>query len=85
MNSDIAAYPFCDYPTAWKICETGIEHTDQRCSYVQTNGAIICDCGAVEHEWTRRRKEAGLEHDRYRDFLTKRGLWSFDEAAAERG
>jgi hypothetical protein len=30
-------------------------HTDRRCSYIQTWGAILCDCGAIEAEWARRR------------------------------
>src|SRR5690242_11251447 len=78
MSIDIAAYPFCDFPTVWAICRSGIGHADPRCSYVQTGGAILCDCEAVEAAWTRLRKDAGLEHDRYRDLLVSRGLWPFD-------
>ncbi len=44
-----------DYPTAWEIQKAGLTHTDRRCSAVQTNGAMLCDCGAVFIEWERLR------------------------------
>lgn len=44
-----------DFPTAWKIQEEGLAHFDERCSAVQTEGAFLCDCGAVVAEWERRR------------------------------
>ncbi|BEL07812.1 hypothetical protein Q0Z83_060030 [Actinoplanes sichuanensis] len=45
---------FLDFPTAWYIADKGVVHTDRRCSYIQTFGALLCDCGAVEAEWRRR-------------------------------
>lgn len=47
---------FLDFPTAWWIQEQGLTHTDRRCSAAQTE-AFLCDCGAVETEWVRRRAE----------------------------
>lgn len=52
-------YDMLDFPTAFEIQSEGVEHTDPRCSAVQTGGAMLCDCGAVEAEWERRRTEAG--------------------------
>lgn len=52
MNLD---QDFLDFPTAWAIQRQGVEHTDQRCSAVQTDGVMLCDCGAVEAEWKRLR------------------------------
>jgi hypothetical protein len=46
---------FIDFPTGWHIARLGVLHTDRRCSYIQTWGAILCDCGAIEAEWARRR------------------------------
>lgn len=46
----VAERDFCDYPTAWAIQEEGIEHTDARCSAVQS-AAFLCDCGAVLARW----------------------------------
>jgi hypothetical protein len=45
---------FLDFPTAWRIAREGVAHTDPRCSYVQTSGGLLCDCGAIEAEWERR-------------------------------
>ncbi len=45
---------FLDFPTAWRIANEGVEHTDPRCSYVQHNGGFLCDCGAIQVEWERR-------------------------------
>lgn len=45
---------FLDFPTAWWLAPR-VEHGDPRCSYAQTGGALLCDCGAVEAEWHRRR------------------------------
>lgn len=49
---------FLDFPTAWRILRESpdLEH-HLRCSYEQTDGALLCDCGAVEREWERRRDE----------------------------
>jgi hypothetical protein len=46
---------YLDFPTAWALTREGLLHTDRRCSYVQTWGGLLCDCGAVEREWARRR------------------------------
>lgn len=62
---------FLDFPTAWWIQEQGFGHTDERCSAVQSNGALLCDCGAVEADWKRLRDE-------------KRGV-PVDTEEAERG
>jgi transcriptional regulator with XRE-family HTH domain len=43
-----------DFPTGWRLANEGIEHPDPRCSYVQTDGALLCDCGAIQTEWRRR-------------------------------
>lgn len=51
-----------DYPTAWAIQEevgSSLEH-HQRCSSVPGWDPIsgpwfLCDCGAIEQEWQRRR------------------------------
>ena len=57
MNDDklIDAIPdgrdFIDFPTAWALQRAGLKHTDQRCSAVQTDGTLLCDCGAVEDRW----------------------------------
>jgi hypothetical protein len=51
-----------DYPTAWRIQGEGLTHTDPRCSAAQTDGAFLCDCGAVRTEWNRRIRE-GLTDD----------------------
>jgi hypothetical protein len=46
---------FLDFPTAWWIQGQGVTHTDPVCSAEQTDGALLCDCGAVTAEWERRR------------------------------
>lgn len=47
-----------DFPTAWNIQKTrDLEH-DLRCSAEQTDGGLLCDCGAIESEWHRLRAEA---------------------------
>lgn len=48
-----AAYPMLDFPTAWRIVHRGLIHATWRCSYVQTDGGSLCDCGAIEREWLR--------------------------------
>jgi hypothetical protein len=50
------ALNFIDFPTGWHIARLGVLHTDRRCSYIQTWSAILCDCGAIEAEWARRRE-----------------------------
>jgi hypothetical protein len=53
---------FLDYPTAWAIQKevgTTLEH-HPRCSSVPgwdpiSGPGFLCDCGAVEREWERRR------------------------------
>lgn len=54
MADDPVREDFIDFPTGWRIANEGVEHTDPRCSYVQTNGALLCDCGAIRVEWERR-------------------------------
>lgn len=48
-------FDFCDFPTGWHLANEGLLHTDRRCSYIQTWGGLLCDCGAIEREWTRRK------------------------------
>lgn len=48
MNLDL---DFIDYPTGWTIQKAGLEHADQRCSAVQTGGALLCDCDALPLKW----------------------------------
>lgn len=50
------ALGFLDFPTAWWLAAR-VEHTDPRCSYVQHNGGFLCDCGAIEAEFERRRTD----------------------------
>lgn len=50
MNLDL---DFIDYPTGWAIQRAGLEHVDSRCSAVQTEGALLCDCNALPLEWAR--------------------------------
>lgn len=44
---------FIDYPTGWAIQKRGLAHVDDRCSAVQTGGAMLCDCDALPTEWAR--------------------------------
>lgn len=48
MNLDL---DYIDYPTAWAIQKDGLNHTDDLCSAVQTNGAMLCDCDALPLRW----------------------------------
>lgn len=48
-------FDFIDFSTGWHLARLGVLHTDRRCSYVQTWGTLLCDCGAIEAEWARRR------------------------------
>lgn len=50
-----------DFPTGWAIQRRGLEHLHPKCSAVQTDGAFLCDCGAIEAAWHLLRREAGLE------------------------
>lgn len=50
---------FIDYPTGWWLADI-VDHADPRCSYAQTSGAVLCDCGAIEAEWVRRRTEPAV-------------------------
>lgn len=50
-----------NYPSAFAIQTTvghALEH-DPKCSYVQADGALLCDCDAVVREWERLRHEFG--------------------------
>lgn len=55
-----------DFPTAWKIQrECQLEH-HANCSSVpgwhpMSGPGLLCDCGAVEHEWERLKVE-GNDH-----------------------
>jgi hypothetical protein len=45
-------FDFIDFPTAWDMQRTGrLDHMDDKCSASQTNGAMLCDCGALNVEW----------------------------------
>jgi hypothetical protein len=56
---------FLDYPTAWAIQESGIEHLSPDCSAVPgSNGGMggpffLCDCGAIEARWNELRAQDG--------------------------
>lgn len=45
---------FIDFPTAWWLAAR-VEHSDPKCSYAQTEGALLCDCSAIQNEWEKRR------------------------------
>lgn len=47
-------FDFIDFPTGWHIARQGVVHTSRKCSYVQTWGSLLCDCGAIQAEWERR-------------------------------
>lgn len=55
---------FIDFPTGWHIQRQGVIHVDHRCSAVQAWGAFLCDCGAIETEWKRRRALVGQRTSR---------------------
>lgn len=46
---------FIDFPTGWELAkELGTDaeaHQSPECSYVQTDGALLCDCGAIYNLW----------------------------------
>lgn len=42
-----------DFPTGWRIVRRGLIHRTPKCSYIQTWGGSLCDCGAMEREWER--------------------------------
>lgn len=53
-----------DYPTAWRLVrQTKPADHDPRCSFVQTNGAILCDCHVLDE------LEAVHAHGSARDVL----------------
>lgn len=54
---------YIDYPTAWAIQKAGLTHTDERCSAVQTSGALLCDCDALMTEWARLKVESATDSD----------------------
>jgi Lar family restriction alleviation protein len=41
-----------DFPTAWALAHEVAHHAE--CSYAACDGAILCDCGAIEAEAKRR-------------------------------
>lgn len=61
VPSRYGGYPMLDFPTAWRLCHRGLIHKTWRCSYVQADRSLLCDCGAVEEEFNRiydRRRDA---------------------------
>lgn len=46
-----------DFPTAFAIARNAELSHDPKCSEVQTDGALLCDCGAVQNEHNRLMKE----------------------------
>jgi hypothetical protein len=46
-----------DFPTGFQLQRrigwAQRDHLHSRCSAVQTNGAMLCDCGAIAVEWAR--------------------------------
>ena len=48
-----------DYPTAWAfVADTALVDHDPRCSYAQTNRALLCDCHVLTDEYVRRANAA---------------------------
>ena len=43
-------YSFIDFPTAWALQRSGLDHRTSRCSAEQAD-FMLCDCGAVEAKW----------------------------------
>jgi hypothetical protein len=48
-----------DFPAAWayvreRALTHGTDEHDPRCSFVQTNGALLCDCDVIWDEYVRR-------------------------------
>jgi hypothetical protein len=65
---DVTAYDFLDFPTAWAIQRAGGLDHHPRCSSVPgwdpiSGPGFLCDCGAIEAEWKRLRREKGLSED----------------------
>lgn len=43
---------YIDYPAGWAMQSSGgIIHTDERCSALQTSGAMLCDCDGLLNRW----------------------------------
>lgn len=57
----VAARPFIDFPTGWALARSGVPHRSAACSYVQTGGALLCDCDAIRARWCELRTGLGLE------------------------
>ena len=39
-----------DFPRAWQIAaESHVPEHDAKCSYLQTAGGILCDCGVISN------------------------------------
>ncbi len=57
---------FIDMPTAWElqrsIGSTRDAHRHDLCSAVNSDGALLCDCGAIGIKW---REEGGQDWERY--------------------
>lgn len=56
----VAARDFIDFPTAWALARSGLPHWTELCSYVQTDGALLCDCDAIYVRWWELREQLGL-------------------------
>lgn len=55
-----------DYPTAWAFVRgTRAEDHHEKCSWPNTNGAVLCDCAVFWDEYERRKvalnREAGVD------------------------
>lgn len=50
-SSNRISLDILDFPTAWTIANKMKKHVDANCSFVQTDGAVLCDCGMVEKTW----------------------------------
>lgn len=61
----VKMYGYCDFPAAWAIQDTRSLTHHQRCSSVPgwhplSGPSLLCDCGAVQAEFTRIRESEGL-------------------------
>lgn len=63
MSDDSSACPvrgqirsdFIDIPTGWAMQReigVAVPTHDSRCSTVQSQGAFLCDCGAIDRHWS---------------------------------
>lgn len=67
---DVTTYDFLDYPTGFAIQQQlGFRHRSVKCSAYSTNGAFLCDCGAIILDWQQKRAALGLSADGYEDSI----------------